>query len=134
MLELPVRARYDPQFYMLVTSTLYRYFGLVGGPLQVLALLFSVRLVWLVRARPAFCPTLAGTLSLALSLLLWFLLVQPVNTAWMEALDAGPGEAVRAYSMLRYRWEAVTRAAFAAWLAGFGLLLNGALADRAVLR
>ena len=45
MLELPVRARYDPQFYMLVTSTLYRYFGLVGGPLQVLALLFSVRLV-----------------------------------------------------------------------------------------
>lgn len=129
LLELPVRAQYEPQFYMLVTSTLYRWFGLVGGPLQVLALLFSIRLVWLVRDRAAFRPTLAGTLGLALSLLLWFLLVQPVNAAWSEALRTGHGEAVQAYAQLRYRWEAGHAAAFTAWLAGFALLLFGVLLE-----
>ncbi|BBA35548.1 uncharacterized protein sS8_3611 [Methylocaldum marinum] len=72
VLELPARMQYEPQLYLRVTSTLYRFFGLVGGPLQVLALLFSIGLVWFIRARAAFRSTLVGTLSLALSLLLWF--------------------------------------------------------------
>lgn len=129
LLELPVRAQYEPEFYMRVTSTLYRYFGLVGGPLQVLALLFSIRLVWLVRAHAAFRSTLAGTLGLALSLFLWFLLVQPVNSAWSEALQAGPSGAVQAYAQLRHRWEAGHVAAFTAWLVGYALLLYGAFQD-----
>ena len=87
VLELPVRAQYDPQFYMRVTSTLYRFFGLVGGPLQVLALLSSIGLVWLARGRAAFASTLVGTLCLALSLLLWFLLVQPVGQHSISIID-----------------------------------------------
>ena len=35
VLKLPVRMQYEPSFYMQVTSTLYRYFGLVGGPVPV---------------------------------------------------------------------------------------------------
>lgn len=129
LLELPVRVHYDPEFYMRVTRSLYRFYGLIGGPLQMLALLFSTGLLWLTRARAAFRLNLAGTLFLGLSLLLWFLLVQPVNAAWLEALHAGPDEAVYAYAQLRSRWETGHAAAFAAWLIGFTLLLRGVLRE-----
>jgi hypothetical protein len=127
LLELPVKMLYEPALYMRVTSTLYRYYGLVGGPVQVLAFLTAAGLAWRVRGRPAFRATLAGALGLALSLLLWYLLVQPVNAAWADALRAGPAEAVRAYARLRSRWEYGHLAAFVAWVAGFVLLLRGAL-------
>jgi len=129
LLELPVRVQYDNEFYMRVTSTMYLYFGLVGGPLQVLALLSLIGLVWITRGRVGFRFTLAGSLCLALSVLLWFLLVQPVNAAWSEALREGTSEAVQAYGQLRNRWEGGHVAAFTAWLLGFTLLLYGVLAD-----
>lgn len=129
LLELPVRMQYDPQLYTRTTSTLYRYFGLVGGPLQVLALLFASGLARQVRGRRAFASTLFGALGLALSLVLWFLLVQPVNAAWADALRGGPDEAVRVYTELRGRWESGHVAAFAAWLLGFVLLLNGIMRE-----
>lgn len=123
LLELPVRMRYDPDLYTRVTSTSYRYFGLVGGPIQVIALLCTAVLAWLMRGRAGFRWTLAAALCLALSLILWFLRVQPVNTAWAEALRSGPADAVEAYARLRGRWEYGHVAAFAAWLLGFVLLL-----------
>lgn len=129
VLELPVRTQYDPEFYMRVTSTLYRYFGLVGGPLQVVAVVASVALAWRIRGRAAFPWTLAGSLCLALSILLWFLLVQPVNAAWTDALRAGPGEAIEAYAKLRSRWESGHVVAFTAWLIGLALLLYGVLRE-----
>jgi hypothetical protein len=129
LLELPVRMKYEPLFYMQVTRTLYRYYGLVGGPIQILALLSCAVLVWLVRARSAFRSTLMGTLCIALSLVLWFLLVQPVNIAWADALRSSPAEAVQAYAQLRSRWEYGHLAAFAAWLAGFILLVRGVLQE-----
>jgi hypothetical protein len=129
LLELPVRLRYEPALYMQVTSTLYRYYGLVGGPIQILALLSAAVLVWLVRARAAFRSTLVGTLCIALSLLLWFLLVQPVNDAWGDALRSSPAEAVHAYARLRSRWEYGHLAAFIAWFAGFILLVRGVLRE-----
>jgi hypothetical protein len=129
LLELPVRAGYDPEFYLRVTSTLYRFFGLIGGPAQVLALLFSLGLVWLLRGHTAFRATAAGAVCLALSLLLWFLLVQPVNTAWAVALRGDPAEAVQAYALLRSRWEGGHLAAFIAWLVGFALLLYAVVGE-----
>ncbi len=129
VLELPVHMDYDPRFYMQVTSTLYRYFGLVGGPIQVLALILSAVLTWQVRGRFAYRSTLLGTLCLALSLLLWFMLVQPVNMAWLEALRSGPTGAVESYAQLRSRWEYGHVAAFAAWLGGFTLLLHGLIRE-----
>lgn len=127
MLELPIRMQYEPEFYMRVTSTLYAYFGLVGGPIQLIALLAAAVLTWLVRGRVAFRSTLAGTACLGLSLGLWFLFVQPVNAAWAEALRVGTADAVQAYAQLRSRWEYGHVAAFVAWCLGFALLLNGVL-------
>jgi hypothetical protein len=129
LLELPVRAQYDPEFYMRVTSTLYRYFGLVGGPLQVLAVLSSIGLVWFTRGRAAFRSNAAGTVCLALSIVLWFLIVQPVNAAWAEALRIGPAEAVEAYAQLGSRWEAGHVVAFAVWLIGVVVLVHGVLRE-----
>jgi hypothetical protein len=64
-----------------------------------------------------------------LSILLWFLLVQPVNAAWADALRAGPGEAVRVYAQLGSRWESGHAVAFTAWLIGVALLLYGVLRE-----
>jgi hypothetical protein len=129
LLELPVRAQYDAEFYMRVTSTLYRYFGAVGGPLQVLAVLSSIWLAWRVRGRPAFRSTLTASVFLALSILSWFLLVQPVNAAWADALRAGYNEAVQAYGQLRSRWETGHVVAFTAWFIGVALLMRGVLPE-----
>lgn len=129
LLELPVRTQYDPEFYMRTTSTLSRYFALIGGPVQLLAFLLASGLAWLTRGRVAFRATLLGTLAFALSLVLWFLLVQPVNAAWAEALRAGPGQAVQAFSDLSSRWEGGHVVAFLAWLAGFILLLYGTIRE-----
>ncbi|MCE8032207.1 DUF1772 domain-containing protein [Billgrantia tianxiuensis] len=129
VLELPIRMQYDPEFYMRVTSTLYPYFGFVGGPIQVVAILAAGVLTWMVREHVAFRTTLAGTACLGLSLGLWFLLVQPVNAAWAEALQASPADAVQAYAQLRSRWEYGHVAAFIAWCLGFALLLNGVVRE-----
>lgn len=127
VLEHPVRMRYDPQLYFRVTSTMYRYFGIIGGPIQLLALIASALLTWRTRRQPGSGWTLAGTLLLVLSLLVWFLRVQWVNEAWLEAMRLRPDSVVESYARLRGRWEWGHVMAFVAWLLGFGLLLYSAL-------
>ncbi len=129
VLELPVKMQYESSFYMQVTSTLYRYFGLVGGPVQVLAFLASVLLAWQLSGREAFRSTLVGAICLGVSLVLWYVLVQSVNASWARALGAGHAEAVQAYAELRNHWEYGHVAAFGVWFAGFIFLLNGLLQE-----
>lgn len=125
VLELPPKMRYDAQTYATVTGTLYRLFGSVGAAIQVGALLLAAGLTLRLRRgrRPGFWLTLAGTLGLALSLVLWALLVYPVNAEWAGVIATSPDQVPRAYERLRPRWEYGHAAAFAAWLAGFVLLL-----------
>src|SRR5688572_22771179 len=59
-LELVPKMNYDPELYAQVTSTLYRYYGTVGGPIQVLALLASVILSFMTRRSHGFGLTIAG--------------------------------------------------------------------------
>jgi|GEM_PF-1954771 len=127
VLEHPVRVRYDPELYFRVTSTMYRYFAVIGGPVQVLAIIASAILLWLTRGSSGAGWTLVGMLLLVLSLLLWFLRVQPVNDAWLTALNSHPESVVEAYARLRARWEWGHVMAFAAWLLGFGCLLHSGL-------
>ncbi len=129
LLELPPRMHYDAQLYTAVTSTLYRLYGIVGGAVQVGALLAAAVLCWLVKGRRSFRLTLAGAFSLAGSLGLWAALVQPVNAAWRQALLADPASAPEAYLSLRPRWEYGHVAAFAAWLVGLSFLLASVLAE-----
>lgn len=128
LLELLPKLHYPAATYMAVTGTLYRYFGVVGGAVQVGALLTASWLAFLLRRRRSFGPVLAGALGLLLSLALWAMLVAPVNAEWAEALQSAPrSSAIEAYLRLRPRWEYGHVAAFVAWLAGYSLLLLGVL-------
>lgn len=126
-LELPPKMGYDAQLYAAVTSSLYQLFGSVGAVVQVGSILSAAILTVLVRRRPAFRLTLLGTLCLAVSLVLWTILVAPVNAEWLQVMQTAPHAVPEAYVRLRPRWEYGHLAAFAAWLAGYALLLLSVL-------
>jgi hypothetical protein len=131
-MELPQKMGYDGPLYTAVTSTLYRYFGLVGGPVQVGGLVATVVLCALVRRRGrgrGFGWTLAAAGALAVSLALWGALVAPVNAEWGRVLHADPSAAAAAYLRLRPRWEYGHVAAFVAWVAGFACLVISVLVE-----
>ena len=119
VLEMPIKLRYSPELYAAVTSTLYAFFGWVGGPLQVAALVSAAVLAWSSRGTAAFRATLCGALALALSLIIWGMAVAPVNAAWADALHAAPNSIPSAYVALRRRWEYGHAAAFLAWFIGY---------------
>jgi hypothetical protein len=121
--------QYDAQMYTAVTSTLYQLFGSVGAVIQVGASLAAIVLTFLVRGRPAFRLTLFGTLGFVLSLVLWGVLVAPVNAEWLRVMESAPESVAEEYLRLRPRWEYGHVAAFAAWLVGFGLLLLSVLRE-----
>lgn len=134
VLELLPKMRYDAEMYAAVTSTLYKFFGLVGGPIQVASILSALLLSFLLRGQPAFRLTFFGSLSLVLSLVLWFTLVAPVNTEWRQVIETAPGFVPAAYERLRPRWEYGHVAAFAAWLAGYSLLVLSVLRESPIHR
>lgn len=123
LMELPVKLGYSAQFYAEVTSTLYAWFGIAGGMVQVAAALAVAALAFRARHAPiaGLCAATAATLFT--SLLLWGFLVAPVNSAWAELSRDNPAEFAAAYEQLRPRWEFGHLAAFVAWLTGwFGLV------------
>lgn len=123
LLEMPPRLLYDPELYMEVTSTMYTMYGAVGAVIQIFAITAGALLTILVRDTPAFRASFLGTGLLVLSVLIWFAVVGPVNAEWMEALARDRSTAAEAYAALRPRWEYGHLVAFAAWFAGFAVLL-----------
>jgi hypothetical protein len=126
-LELPPKMEYDAQLYAAVTSTLYQLFGSVGAVVQVGSVVAAAILTIVVRRLPAFRLTLLGTLCLALSLVLWAILVAAVNAEWLQVMQTAPHAVPEAYVRLRPQWEYGHLATFAAWLAGYTLLLLSVL-------
>ncbi|MDD5580106.1 MAG: hypothetical protein PHY16_12610 [Methylobacter sp.] len=129
LLELPPKMQYDANMYAAVTRTLYRLFGSVGAFIQVISISAAAVLTFLVHSRAAFRLTLLATLSLILSLLLWFLLVAPVNAEWLRIIDSTPELVPKAYLQLRARWEYGHVIAFIAWFSGFCLLVLSVLIE-----
>jgi len=130
VLELPPKMQYDAQTYAAVNMTLYPLFAIVGGAVQALAILASLWLAIRVRAQRIFATTLFGALCLALSLALWFLLVQPVNSEWSTLVHGAPSAIAESYGRLRDRWEYGHAVAFAAWFLGVSVLVYTAVRDR----
>ena len=129
VLEFPQKMAYGPELYALVTSTLYRLFGPAGAIIQVGAIVAACVLTFLARGRPPFFLTLTGTLCLVLSLVLWFVLVSPVNAEWLRVIQTAPESVAAVYGRLRLRWEQGHVAAFAAWLTGYVLLVLSVLSE-----
>lgn len=124
LLEMPVKLGYAPGLYAAVTSTLYRWFGLAGGGVQILTALTAVFLAWRLRRTPR--ARLAGVAAGAfvVSLVLWGGLVAPVNAFWEQVPGGDPVAFAAAYVGLRARWEYGHLAAFGAWLAGWFAVLG----------
>ena len=123
LMELPVKMGYPAAFYAKVTSTLYAWYGVAGGSVQVAAAIAVVVLVMRLRRTPEFGLAMAAAASLLASLALWGSVVSPVNAVWAELSRADPAAWAAGYERLRARWEFGHVAAFIAWLTGwFGLL------------
>ena len=128
-LELVPKMGYDAELYTRVTSTLYRFYGIVGSVLQVGSVVAVAALCWLVRGRPGFRLTVGALVALVVSLVLWVVLVQAVNAEWARVLHSDPSSAPAAYLRLRPRWEYGHVAAMVAWLAGFACLVLSVLVE-----
>ena len=128
LLEMPPKMRYDGALYATVNSTLYPLFAIVGGPIQVAAILAAAVLAYRTRGSgPAYRWAVGGTLGLLFSFLLWAVLVAPVNAEWARVAASDPAGVPAAYLALRDRWEFGHVAAFGVWLAGFCFLLRAAM-------
>jgi hypothetical protein len=123
LMELPVKLGYPAAFYAEVTSTLYAWYGVAGGSVQVAAAIAVVVLAMRLHRAPEFGLAMAAAASLLVSLALWGFVVSPVNAVWAELSRADPAAWAAGYERLRARWEFGHVAAFIAWLTGwFGLL------------
>lgn len=123
IMELPVKVQYASAFYAQVTSTLYTWYGAVGGAVQVLAAITAIALAIRLRRSPPAGLAAAAAAALVISLALWGALVAPVNLSWASAPRDDPVAFAAAYEDLRWRWEYGHVSAFVAWLAGwFGLV------------
>jgi len=130
LMELPVKLSYSAEFYAGVTSTLYAWFGIAGGTVQVAAALAVAALAFRVRRSSIAGLAAATAAALFISLLLWGFLVAPVNSVWADLSPNNPAEFAAAYERLRPTWEFGHLAAFVAWLAGWFGLVAVATADR----
>lgn len=119
LMELPVKLDYSPELYAQVTSTLYAWYGIAGGAVQVGTALVVGTLALRARGTPVAGLTAASAAAFLISLLLWGALVAPVNSAWAEVPRDNMAEFAAAYERLRPRWEYGHGAAFIAWFAGW---------------
>lgn len=122
VLELPQKLDYDARWYLQVQHTLYAYFGYVGAPLEIAAIIGAAALAYLGRGRPGAGWTLAGALLLAMGLLSWALIVQPANAEFGRwTVERIPAD----WTAVRARWEAGHVVHFAFFVTGLAALIWG---------
>lgn len=127
LLEMPVKLGYATRQYFEITSTLYAYFGAVGGAVQVATLACAAALAYMLRARPWLRWFVGAAVLFAASIVAWAGLVAPVNAAWAESIRSHSEAAPTLYAQLRARWEYGHMVALALWLAGYATLLWASL-------
>lgn len=123
VMELPVKLSYEPTFYAQVTSTLYSWYGIAGGAIQVAAALTVAVLAFRLRRSSVAGVATASAAAFIVSLALWGALVAPVNSTWAQVPRANGAAFVAAYEHLRLRWEFGHVSAFIAWLTGWFALV-----------
>jgi hypothetical protein len=120
-LELPQKLDYDAATWTQLQHSLYRYFAVVGGPLEVATVIAAV--VFAVRARGLRGGRLAavGAVCFVLALGWWFAVVNTANAEvgrW--AVDAVPSD----WRRWRAQWEFGHAGHFVVTFAGFLALLG----------
>jgi hypothetical protein len=119
-LELPQKLGYDAATWTGVQQSLYRYFGLVGGPVEVAAVIAAVVFALRTRGRPGGRLAAVGAACFVIALAFWFAVINTANAeigSW--AVDAAPPD----WERWRAQWEFGHAVHFALALAGFLALL-----------
>ena len=130
LMQLPARMAWDQ--YLWVDSTvgggLYAWFGSVGAMIDVAAVLALSLLAYFVKehGRPGYCPALLAALLFALALVLWWVVVYPVN---VELATWVNGPVPDDWTRWRARWEWGHAAIALIELCGFGVLVWSVLED-----
>lgn len=127
-LEALPKLRWDAELYLAVQPNLYYLFGRVGAATELGAIASAFVLTFLVRRQAnVFRWTLAGALSLLVSLAVWALFIAPANAqtgAWQQA-GAVPAD----WTRWRAQWEAAQAASFGLHLFGFAALVRSVLLE-----
>ena len=132
LMQLPSRLGWDQ--YLWVGSTvqggLYAAFGSVGAVIFVATVIALALLVYFTRehGRPGFRLALGAALLFALALVLWWVLVYPVNVELAKWVD---GPVPSDWTAYRDRWEWGHAIIALVELIGFGALVAAVLADSA---
>jgi len=127
LLQLPSRMGWDQ--YLWVGSTvqdgLYGLFGSIGAVIVATVIALAL-LAYFVRehARPGFRLALAAAILFALALILWWVLVYPVNVELAKWVNV-PSD----WTYYRARWEWGHAIISLLELAGFAALIASVLAD-----
>ena len=130
LMQLPARMGWDQ--YLWVGSTvqggLYNLFGSVGALIDVATVIALALLAYFVRehSRPGLRLALTAALLFALALILWWMLVYPVNVELAKWVN-GPVPAD--WTTYRARWEWGHAIISLIELAGFAALVASVLAD-----
>jgi hypothetical protein len=130
LLQLPARMGWDQ--FMWVGSTvqggLYSLFGSIGAVIDVLTVIALGLLTYLVREhrRPGVRLALIAALLFATGLMLWWVLVYPVNVELAKWIN-GPVPADWTAYRSRWEWGHATISLFE--LFGFAALIASVLAD-----
>ena len=130
LMQLPARMGWDQ--YLWVGSTvqggLYSAFGSIGAVIDVAAVIALGLLAYFVRehGRPGFRLALTAALLFALALVLWWVVVYPVNVELAKWVN-GPVPAD--WTDYRSRWEWGHAVISLLELAGFAALIASVLAD-----
>jgi hypothetical protein len=123
VLELPQRLQYDAELWVALTrpNALYRYFGVVGGPIEVAAVLGAIMLAAVLRhERLSGRLALAAALFHSAALAAWATIVAPANAAIGEWGRRGiPPD----WETWRTRWELGHTFGFVLLTLGFCLLV-----------
>jgi hypothetical protein len=130
LMQLPSRMGWDQDLWVgsTVQGGLYAMFGTVGAVIDVFAVIALGLLAYLVRehGRPGFRLALAAAVLFALALMLWWVLVYPVNVELAKWVD-GPVPADWTDYRARWEWGHVVLGGLN--LAGFAALIGSVLAD-----
>jgi Domain of unknown function (DUF1772) len=120
-LELPQKLGWDAATWTRVMHSLYAYFAIVGGPVEVAAVIASVVFAIRNRGRPGGGLATVGAACFVIALVYWFAVVNTANSVigkW--TVDAVPPD----WERWRLQWEFGHAGHFVLTFAGFLLLLQ----------
>src|ERR1051325_10496213 len=126
-LEMPMKLSMDGSLWTTLQNSLYRYFAIIGAPIELGSILTSSLLAFFERAqRPTFYLTLAGAICFALAFVVWIAFTNPVNVQVAQwQINSIPAD----WPRWRTQWEYSHAVRFALHLIGFSLLLYSVLLE-----